>query len=138
MHERQAKIRTTTIPSFERTIILLAFESSCDDTSAALLRMHPDRAVPELLAMSVQSQIEVHEKFGGIVPELASRAHLKNLLPCLVKVLSEAGLGLDQVDVFAATGEPGLVGSLLVGHSAAKTLALIYDKPFISCSHIEG
>jgi N6-L-threonylcarbamoyladenine synthase len=88
--------------------------------------------------LGVQSQDEVHSEFGGIVPELASRAHLKNLLPVLKKVLDESGWTLDQVDVFASTTEPGLIGSLLVGHTAAKTLSLLFGGTLISCHHLEG
>jgi N6-L-threonylcarbamoyladenine synthase len=89
--------------------------------------------------MAVQSQFEVHEKFGGVVPELASRAHLKNIFPCLKKVLSEADIkDFSDIDCFVATQEPGLVGSLLIGHTAAKTFSFIYQRPFIGCNHIEG
>lgn len=122
-----------------KVVQILAFESSCDDTSVALLRAEWGNPVARLEALAVQSQFEVHEKYGGVVPELASRAHLKNLLPCLQKVLSEAGVShLNEVDCFVSTQEPGLVGSLLIGHSAAKTLAFLYEKPFVGCNHIEG
>lgn len=119
------------------SIKVLSFESSCDDTSVALLAAKPGRK-PEILAMAVQSQDEVHKRYGGIVPELASRAHLSNLLPCLTKVLEESKLKLEDVDLFAATGQPGLVGSLLVGHTAAKTLSFLNQKAFISVNHLEG
>lgn len=119
-------------------IHLLAFESSCDDTSAAILKGSEGLEVPQLISLSVQSQDEVHARYGGVVPELASRAHLYNLIPCVKKVLQEAGVSMDAIDIFAATSRPGLVGSLLVGHTAAKTLALVYNKPFISCDHLEG
>ena len=117
---------------------LLAFESSCDETSVALLRTSSEWVKPELLSFSVQSQFDVHEKYGGVVPELASRAHIRNLLPCVNKVLSESGLSMEDVDLFAATNEPGLIGCLLIGHTAAKALSFLYEKPFISCHHIEG
>ncbi len=116
----------------------LALESSCDDTSAAVLAAEEKDAVPRVLALSVQSQNEVHEKFGGVVPELASRAHLRNLLPCIRKVLEESGKKLSDMDAFIATERPGLIGSLIVGHSAAKTFAAFHAKPFISVNHIEG
>ncbi len=102
------------------------------------MRADENAALPELVSLSVQSQWEVHEKFGGVVPELASRAHLKNIIPCLEKVLIEGGVTLDQIDFFAATKQPGLIGCLLVGHTAAKTLSMLYDKPLISCHHIES
>lgn len=119
------------------SIKLLSFESSCDDTSVALLESSSSLK-PRLRSFAVQSQDELHEKYGGIVPELASRAHLANLLPCLKKVLGESEADLEAIDVFAATARPGLIGSLLVGHSAAKALAFIYDRPFISVNHLEG
>lgn len=118
---------------------ILAFESSCDDTSVSLLRARAGDAVPEVLSLAVQSQFEVHERFGGVVPELASRAHLKNLFPCLKKVMAEGGLSnLNEIDCFVGTQEPGLTGCLLIGHTAAKTLSFIYEKPFVGCNHIEG
>lgn len=117
---------------------VMAVESSCDDTSIALLRAEPGDEVPRLVSWSVQSQNDVHEKFGGVVPELASRAHLYNLLPCMRKVLAHGGISLEDVDVFAATRQPGLIGCLLIGHTAAKTLSFVFDKPFVSCHHIES
>ncbi len=102
------------------------------------MRSNGEGAVPRLVSMAVQSQEEVHQRFGGVVPELASRSHLKNLLPCLTKVLSEAKIELSQVDYFAATARPGLIGCLLIGHTAAKTLSMLFQKPLLSCHHIEG
>lgn len=119
------------------TLKILSFESSCDDTSVAIL----EREICGKLivrSLSLQSQNEVHEKWGGVVPELASRAHLKNLLPCLEKALSESHIDLKSIDVFAATSQPGLIGSLLVGHTAARTLALLFDKKFLSVNHLDG
>jgi len=117
---------------------ILAFESSCDDTSVAVLCKDSGIDMPRLVSLAVQNQDEVHAKYGGIVPELASRAHLVNLLPCLRKALEEAGIKIEEVSLICATSEPGLVGSLLVGHTAAKTLAFLYQKDFVSCHHIEG
>lgn len=117
---------------------VLAIESSCDDTSVAVLSWNSQDRWPRVIGLSVQSQNEVHERFGGVVPELASRAHLQNLLPCIRKALVEAQLELSDMDYFAGTERPGLIGCLLVGHTAAKTLSLIYEKPFISVHHIEG
>jgi N6-L-threonylcarbamoyladenine synthase len=117
---------------------ILAVESSCDDTSVALLRAKSGASLPDLVSMGVQSQWEVHEKYGGVVPELASRAHLKNLIPCMEKVLKESGLRLSEIDCFAATHQPGLIGCLLIGHTAAKTLSMLYSRPFVSCHHIEA
>jgi len=122
----------------KKTLRLLAFESSCDDTSIAAVEGLPDEPLPRLISYSVQNQTEVHEKYGGVVPELACRAHLRNLLPCLEKVLTESKFPISEFDAFAATERPGLIGSLLIGHTAAKTLSLLYQKPFISCHHLEG
>lgn len=122
----------------KKPIRLLCFESSCDDTSVALLEAQPGDDVPRIVEFSVQSQDDVHEKYGGIVPELASRAHLKNLLPCIRKVLSKSKLSFSEIDCFAATSKPGLVGSLLIGQTAAKTLAFIHQKAFVACDHLEG
>jgi len=117
---------------------ILAIESSCDDTSVAIVRGNLSDDIPQVLAWAVQSQDEVHSKFGGVVPELASRAHLLNLLPCLKKVLHETDLQMEEMDAFAATSEPGLVSCLLIGHTAAKTFSLFYDRPLISCHHIHA
>jgi len=122
----------------QQEVKILAFESSCDDTSCAVLRAQPNEPMPKILSMSIQSQNEIHEKFGGVVPELASRAHLENLIPCLEKALAESGVSLSDIDIFAATARPGLVGCLLVGHTAAKTLAYTFNKKFISCNHLES
>jgi len=122
----------------QQKIKILAFESSCDDTSCAVLEAQSGSAMPKLLSLSIQSQNEVHEKFGGVVPELASRAHLENLVPCLQKALEDARVSLEEIDLFAATARPGLVGCLLVGHTAAKTLAYTFKKKFVSCNHLES
>ncbi len=122
----------------KQIVHILAFESSCDDTSVAVLRGSSGGEVPEVLSVAVQSQDEVHQKFGGVVPELASRAHLKNLIPCTRKVLHESGLGFSDIDLFAATHRPGLVGCLLIGHSGAKALSFLFDRPLVSCHHIHS
>lgn len=116
----------------------LCIESSCDDTSVAVLEGSHSDSKPRLLSLSVQSQDAVHENYGGIVPELASRAHLRNLIPCMEKALNEAGVSLEDLDFFSATAKPGLIGSLLIGHSAAKTLAFLYGKEFVACDHLES
>lgn len=126
------------MPQKQQQVKLLCFESSCDDMSVAALEAAPGDEVPRVMSCAVQSQDDVHRKYGGIVPELASRAHLQSILPCIRKVLHESGLGIGDFDAYAATARPGLIGSLLVGHTAAKTLALIHQKPLISCHHLEG
>jgi N6-L-threonylcarbamoyladenine synthase len=111
---------------------LLAIESSCDDTAAAVLR---DRSV---LSSVVASQDRVHELYGGVVPELASRAHLTAITPTIETALRRADLGLDDVDAVAATYGPGLIGSLLVGLCTAKAIAFARNLPFVAVNHLEG
>lgn len=110
---------------------LLAIESSCDDTSAAVL---DDRL---LLSNMIASQ-KVHELYGGVVPELASRAHMQNIVPVVHTALMEAGISKNQLDVVAFTRGPGLMGSLLVGVSFAKTLALALDIPLVEVNHLQA
>ncbi len=109
---------------------LLAFESSCDDTSVALLRDE------ELVSMHTHTQIE-HQKTLGVVPEIAARLHADHIFDLITKVLSEGGIELSDIDVYAATSEPGLIPSLLIGKTVAKTLAISHKKPLIWINHIE-
>ena len=112
-------------------IIILGIESSCDDTSAAVLR-------DEYLLSNVMASQEVHRQYGGVIPELASRAHQQNILPVVSQVLKQAGVTLAEVDAIAFTRGPGLLGSLLVGTSFTKGLALAADKPMIEVNHLQG
>jgi N6-L-threonylcarbamoyladenine synthase len=111
---------------------ILAIETSCDDTAAAVL---DDSGVRSSV---VASQDEVHNKFGGVVPELASRSHLRNNVPVIEAALEKATTTLDHIDAVAATCGPGLVGSLLVGLSTAKAIAFARQLPFIAVNHLEG
>ncbi|MDO7847130.1 tRNA (adenosine(37)-N6)-threonylcarbamoyltransferase complex transferase subunit TsaD [Hymenobacter sp. M29] len=111
--------------------IILAIESSCDDTGAAVL------AGGQLLSNVVATQ-KVHEQYGGVVPELASRAHQQHLLPVVTAALKEAGLTKADLDAVAVTQGPGLLGSLLVGGMFAKTLALALDKPLLAVNHMRA
>ncbi len=115
------------------TGLMLAIESSCDETSAAVIRS--DGTV---LANIVASQHDLHQEFGGVVPEIASRGHVRNILPVLRTALREAGVELRQISAIAVTTEPGLVGSLLVGLTAAKALALSLNVPLVTVNHIEA
>lgn len=115
--------------------VLLGIETSCDETSAAVLVGDGDR--PELASLVILSQ-DVHRVFGGVVPELASRAHLRALDPVVQRALAEAGLPLRAVDRIAVTQGPGLVGALLVGLTYAKTLAAALDRPILGVHHLEG
>ncbi len=111
---------------------ILAIESSCDDTAAAVLA---DGAVHSSV---VASQDAVHARFGGVVPELASRSHLRAVLPTIDAALTQAGTTLSHIDAIAATAGPGLVGSLLVGLATAKGLAAARRLPFLAVNHLEG
>jgi N6-L-threonylcarbamoyladenine synthase len=115
---------------------ILGIETSCDETSAALLRSERDRR-PELGGLVILSQ-DVHRVFGGVVPELASRAHVQTLGSVVERALSDAGIGLTQVDGIAVTAGPGLVGALLVGVMYAKTLGFSLDRPVLGVNHLEG
>jgi len=111
---------------------ILGVESSCDDTAAAVL---DDGTV---LSSIVASQDDVHNKFGGVVPELASRSHLRNIVAVIEAALAKAGTTLDRIDAIAATRGPGLVGSLLVGLCTAKAIAFARQLPFVGVNHLEG
>ena len=112
--------------------LVLALETSCDESAAALMRG------TNLLAAEVFSQVAVHGEYGGVVPEVASRSHLRALRPVLESVLSIAGLQLRDLDAVAATSGPGLATSLMLGLSLAKGIAVALGKPFIPVNHIEG
>ena len=111
---------------------ILAIESSCDETAVAVLKGD------ELLANVISSQIDVHRKYGGVMPEIASRLHVENIGVCLQEALEKSKMDLKDFDAFAVTRGPGLVGCLHVGLQAAKTLALLYDKPLIAVHHLAG
>ena len=112
-------------------ITILGIESSCDDTSAAVVR---DRV---LLSNVIASQA-VHEQYGGVIPELASRAHQQNIIPVVDTALRQAGITLDEVDAIAFTRGPGLLGSLLVGVSFAKGLSIANNIPLVEVNHLQG
>lgn len=114
-------------------MIVLGIESSCDETGLALY--HSERG---LLAHALHSQVAMHEAYGGVVPELASRDHIRRGIPLLQQVLSQAELPIAAVDAIAFTQGPGLAGALLVGASLANSLALASDKPVIGIHHLEG
>ncbi len=111
---------------------VLALETSCDETAAAIVR---DRTV---LSTVVASQIDIHRRYGGVVPEVASRAHVENLGGVIATALEQAHITWDAIDGIASTCAPGLVGALMVGVTAGKTLAMLYNKPFLGVHHLEG
>ncbi|BDW83201.1 tRNA N6-adenosine threonylcarbamoyltransferase [Erythrobacter sp. Dej080120_24] len=113
--------------------IVLGIESSCDETAVALVTA--DRRI---LAQRIASQEAEHAPYGGVVPEIAARAHAQRLAPMLEAVMDDAGLTLDQVDAIAATAGPGLIGGVMVGLVSGKALAMAADKPLIAVNHLEG
>ncbi|HSV71229.1 MAG TPA: tRNA (adenosine(37)-N6)-threonylcarbamoyltransferase complex transferase subunit TsaD [Methylibium sp.] len=118
-------------------MLVLSFESSCDETGVALVAADGD-APPRLLAQALHSQVAMHEAYGGVVPELASRDHIRRVLPLTRAVLAEAGRALADVDVVAYTRGPGLAGALLVGSAVAAALAAALERPLLGVHHLEG
>ena len=128
-------IRTPS-PSYNKTVgdtYILGIETSCDETAAAVVR-----SGEELISNVVYSQIATHQPYGGVVPELASREHLRAIVPIVRKALEDAGKTYESIDAVAVTQGPGLAGALLVGLSYAKALAYAADKPLIAINHLEG
>jgi N6-L-threonylcarbamoyladenine synthase len=115
------------------TTTILGIETSCDETAAAVVTGGGD-----IRSSVVSSQVDLHARFGGVVPEIASRAHVELLTPVVAEALVEAGVDNGGIDAVAATVGPGLIGSLLVGVSAAKALALVWDVPFVGVNHLEA
>ena len=116
--------------------MILAIESSCDETAVAIIRREGQRA--ELLTSLISSQIEIHRQYGGVVPEVACRNHAQRIRPLVQQALDDAGVSLDDITAFAATRGPGLASSLLVGLAYAKGLAAASAKPFFGINHMEG
>ncbi|HRM00555.1 MAG TPA: tRNA (adenosine(37)-N6)-threonylcarbamoyltransferase complex transferase subunit TsaD [Acidovorax sp.] len=119
------------------SLLILGIESSCDETGVALVRSTGD-AVPTLLSHALHSQIEMHQAYGGVVPELASRDHIRRVLPLTQEVLAASGHALADVDVVAYTRGPGLAGALLVGAGVACALGAALNKPVLGVHHLEG
>ncbi|MGE4376495.1 MAG: tRNA (adenosine(37)-N6)-threonylcarbamoyltransferase complex transferase subunit TsaD [Burkholderiaceae bacterium] len=118
--------------------LVLGIETSCDETGVALVRCEPGGGVPALLAHALHSQIAMHQAYGGVVPELASRDHIRRVLPLAEEVLAQAGARLADVDVVAYTRGPGLAGALLVGAGVACALAAALGRPVLGVHHLEG
>ena len=119
--------------SDEKDIITLGIETSCDETSAAVIVNGR-----KVLANVISSQIPVHQKFGGVVPEIASRKHIENVIPVIDECLNKANIKLKDITNIGVTNGPGLVGALLVGVAAAKALAYSLDIPLLGVNHLEG
>ncbi len=114
-------------------MIVLAIETSCDESAVAIM---DDKK--NILANIIKSQINIHEKYGGVVPELAARSHAEIIDKLILIALKEADLNFKDIDIFAATCGPGLIGGVIIGMMAAKTLASIHRKPFLATNHLEG
>ena len=112
---------------------ILGIESSCDETAAAIVEDGK-----KLLSNVVVSQIDIHKEYGGVIPEIAARSHIEAINPVINKALAEANLAIDDVDAIAVTYAPGLIGSLLIGTLAARTLAILHHKPLVKVQHVEG
>jgi N6-L-threonylcarbamoyladenine synthase len=119
------------------TLTVLGLESSCDDTAAAIVRCAPDEA-PEILSSIVMGQAALHAPFGGVVPEIAARAHAEKLDLCVEEALAQAGLGLAGIDAIAVTAGPGLIGGVLSGVMCAKGLAAATGLPLVGVNHLAG
>jgi N6-L-threonylcarbamoyladenine synthase len=121
----------------DRPLTVLGIETSCDETAAALVRRAPDGRA-ETLSNVVRSQLELHAAYGGVVPEIAARAHVELLDAAIAKALADAGVELETIDAVAATAGPGLIGGLIVGVVTAKAIALARGLPFIAINHLEA
>ena len=119
-------------------MLILAFESSCDETAAAVVEMDEEKGIRRIVSSLVASQIAVHALYGGVVPEIASRAHAEAISGLCAGALREAGVTMEEIDAVAVTTTPGLIGPLLVGVSFAKALAYSCGKPLIPVNHIKG
>jgi N6-L-threonylcarbamoyladenine synthase len=117
----------------DESTLVLGIETSCDETAAALVMGGFD-----VVSSAVSTQVDLHAQFGGVVPEIAGRAHLDMLNPMVARAIVEAGVGAERIDAVACTVGPGLIGALLVGVSAAKALALTWDVPFVGVNHMEA
>ena len=130
-------------------MLILGIETSCDDTGIAVIKAEGKKPVPapeqvrcrvnfDMLSNIVSSQIKTHAPYGGVVPNLAAREHLKNIEPCLKTAIKEANIKINQIDLIAVTTGPGLIPSLLIGVNFAKALAYKYKIPIVEINHIEG
>ncbi|MCI8569133.1 MAG: tRNA (adenosine(37)-N6)-threonylcarbamoyltransferase complex transferase subunit TsaD [Bacilli bacterium] len=117
----------------KKDLYILGIESSCDETSVSIVKNGTEE-----ISTVISSQIDIHKDFGGVVPEIASRHHVKNITMVLEECLKKAEMEIEDIDAIAITYGPGLIGSLLIGLEAAKTLAFIYNKPLIPVHHIAG
>ena len=120
-----------------KKITFLGIETSCDETAAAVIKEN-DKGTADILSNIVSSQISEHKKFGGVVPELAARAHLENIEYIIKAALEESKVSLNEIDGIAATAGPGLIVCLTVGLNIGKSIAAFSNKPFVAVNHLEG
>ena len=120
-----------------KNITFLGIETSCDETAAAVIREN-DKGTADVLSNIVSSQIDEHKKFGGVVPELAARAHLENIEYIINTALKKSEISINEMDGIAATAGPGLIVCLTVGLNIGKSIAAFSKKPFIAVNHLEG
>ena len=121
---------------YNKVMKILGIETSCDETAASIIKA--DKGKIQILSNIVSSQIKIHQKYGGVYPELASRAHTENIIPVIKESLSNAKMNLKEIDLIAVTFGPGLVGSLLIGVNTAKTIGYCLNKPIVPVNHLEG
>lgn len=124
---------TTSNTSFDLSTVVLGIETSCDETAAAVVMGGND-----VLSSVVATQIDLHARYGGVVPEIASRAHVEAMNVVIRQAVAQSGVPFERIDAVAATVGPGLIGALLVGIAAAKSVALVLDKPFVGVNHLEA
>ena len=118
--------------------LILGIESSCDETAAAIVDTAAPTLARRILAQHIASQDDAHRPYGGVVPEIAARAHVEKIAPLIAATLADAGLELADMDAIAATAGPGLIGGVMVGLVTAKALAMAGDKPLLAVNHLEG
>ncbi|MEY4764894.1 MAG: tRNA ((37)-N6)-threonylcarbamoyltransferase complex transferase subunit TsaD, partial [Pseudomonadota bacterium] len=135
MSEAATSLAPSPVP--ETAQLVLGIESSCDETGVALVRLVPGN-VPQLLSHALHSQIDMHQAYGGVVPELASRDHIRRVVPLTRQVMQEAGHALSDIDAIAFTRGPGLAGALLVGAGVACALGVALKRPLLGVHHLEG
>jgi N6-L-threonylcarbamoyladenine synthase len=121
----------------EKGLLILGIESSCDETAAAVIRADAPVGA-RVLSEVVLSQLDDHRPYGGVVPEIAARAHLDVIAPLIAEAMRRAGLDYGDLSAVAATGGPGLIGGVIVGVMAAKAIALVHNKPFVAVNHLQG
>ena len=119
-------------------MLILGIESSCDETAASIVEINQKTGKSKTLSNVISTQIAIHQKYGGVIPEVAAREHVLNVLPVVHEALTEAGITSKKIDAIAVTKGPGLVTSLITGTETARTLAYVWDKPLIGVNHIAG